>query len=292
LAATLVLGIQAVAQADPVPGLFPTGVDVDGVLLTGGKTDPHYVLVSSADPSFPGPAAVAASVIPGGYWLANDSMSRWIAPNDDENYPAMGTAHPGGAYVYRLSFDLTGLDPATVSISGTWGVDNQGTLELNGVPTGIGAGSYNPLVPFAIGSGFVSGLNRLDFVVTNIPAGGSNPTGLRVGSISGSGQPVAVGVNDTREGSAFELAPPFPNPARGAARFAVALSRGGPVRLVVRDATGRTVRTLIDGEREAGRFQSLWDGRAADGSPTAAGVYFLDLTAEGRRASQRIVRVP
>ena len=79
------------AHAVPIPGLFNTGVDNSNTPLAGGSVDPHYALIASADPAFPGPAAIIASVIPAAYWISNNATSKWIAPANDENYPAAGT---------------------------------------------------------------------------------------------------------------------------------------------------------------------------------------------------------
>jgi hypothetical protein len=92
-------------------------------------------------------------------------------------------------------FDLTGLDPGTASISGSWATDDSGAISLNSISTGntiAGPGGFSPLVSFLIGSGFASGINTLDFVVTNAspPPSGINPTGLRVDGIGGTADPV------------------------------------------------------------------------------------------------------
>ncbi len=186
-AGLLVFTIVNAAHAAPVPGLFDTGVDGAGAALAGGSVDPHYVLVTSADPAFPGPSAIVASLIANGYWVPNTSSSKWIAPTTDESYPALGTKHPAGTYLYRLSFDLTGFDPATVAIQGNFGADNSAVIRLNGNATTAGTATYSPLTAFSITSGFVAGVNQLDFVVTNASGSGSNPTGLRVQGLTGTG---------------------------------------------------------------------------------------------------------
>ena len=85
---------------------------------------------------------------------------------------------------------------------------------------------------------------------------------------------------------------PYPNPARGLARFSYTLPRAGMVRLVVRDLAGRRVRTLVESEYPAGRFDSSWDGLRTDGSRVGAGMYFVDLQADGSHVSRRIVWMP
>jgi hypothetical protein len=64
--------------------------------------------------------------------------------------------------------------------------DNSVQIFLNGMNTGMGASGgiccFDHFTAFQITSGFVQGVNRLDFVVTNDDCGPLcvNPTGLRV----------------------------------------------------------------------------------------------------------------
>ena len=289
LLATLSLLVPNAAHAVPVPGLYNTGVDGTGATIGDGAIDSHYVLLSSADPSYPGPSAYACWPIAGAYWLSNDAASRWIAPAVNEGYPSGAPPHPAGDYTYRLSFDLTGFDPATVVLSGKWGVDNSGTILLNGVSV-ASTSSYNPLAAFSITSGFVAGVNHLDFVVNNWIAGGANPTALRVANLTGTATAL-VGVPPARTASGLELAPPVPNPARRLTRIAFSLPRGGDARIEVRDLAGRLVRVLGDGAWPAGRSEITWDGAANGGGRMHAGVYFLQLEAGGERVTRRIVRI-
>jgi hypothetical protein len=72
------------------------------------------------------------------------------------------------------------LDPTTATITGRWAVDNAAKILLNGVDTGISLDDegYRELHDFAISSGFVDGVNTLEFVVDNIHD--PSPVGLRV----------------------------------------------------------------------------------------------------------------
>jgi hypothetical protein len=79
------------------------------------------------------------------------------------------------------------------------------------------------------------------------------------------------------------LAPPAPNPARGALRFAFDLPRAMHVRLEVLDVQGRFVSTLAEGHLGPGRHERVWDA-SAPGARAGAGLYFIRLeTPEGRR---------
>ena len=90
--------------------------------------------------------------------------------------------------------DLTGLDEQSVTVSGAWGVDNDGTISLNGnAPTGTGTflltnadhDNYNVAHPFAITGGFSPGTNFLDIEVTNV----DGPAALNVTGLTISGTP-------------------------------------------------------------------------------------------------------
>jgi hypothetical protein len=193
----------AIALAEPIL-LYNTGVDDSFNLLSGGSIDPHYQLVSSPDTSFAGPAAYITYdgwPLTGGIrWLSNGPDSKWISPRSttglDTYYPT-GSGVADGYYTYRTSFDLSGLNPGTAVIDGWWVSDNFGTnLVLNGVITGFtNNGDFmngtRPNNTFHLDSGFISGVNNLDFIVYNAPLGfnGINPSGLRV-ELSGTAAPV------------------------------------------------------------------------------------------------------
>jgi hypothetical protein len=152
------------------------------------------MLISSADPAFPGPDAIVSNPIAVGFWLPNGPNSQWISPSPNQLCCPGETGNLPGSYVYRLIFDLTGLDPSTAEITGQWSTDNNGAIFINGLPSGnttpfAGFGSFHP---FSVSSGFVPAINMLDFVVENGPSPipPRNPTGLRV-ELSGAAEPVA-----------------------------------------------------------------------------------------------------
>ena len=162
--------------------LYNSGVDNNGGLLADGIVDPHYRLIQSTDPAFPGPNAWVAQVrdfllLPGN-WMPNGPRSKWIGPRSD-----VVTGTRGGTYVWRTTFDLTKLDPRTALITGLWASDNLGVdIRINGTSSGISNSAdefrFRAFSPFTINSGFVSGVNTLDFVVQETVTG--TPTGLRV----------------------------------------------------------------------------------------------------------------
>jgi hypothetical protein len=273
-------------SAQVVPGLFNTGVDDAGQLLNNGAVDPHYTLVQSSDPSFPGPNALVP-LSTDGFWYGLTVGSRWIAPAADESF-AGAPAHPGGPYTYRLLIDLSGFDPLSAHISGSWGADNGGQIKLNGQPTTNLCNSASSLTSFDLTSGFGPGVNTIDFVVTNDAGGGANPTGLRVDGIAGTAGPALVGVVPTGA-TALALAAPAPNPASSSARLGYTLVHAGRVRLSIRNVAGRTVRNLLDRDAPAGPGLATWDGTTDRATIAPPGVYFVVLECEGQTVSRRLV---
>ncbi len=78
---------------------------------------------------------------------------------------------------------------------------------------------------------------------------------------------------------AFTLGQNYPNPFNPTTTITFDLPAAAPVRLTVYDVLGRAVTTLKQGMLEAGRYTVRWDGRAADGTPVAGGLYLYRLEA-------------
>jgi hypothetical protein len=84
------------------------------------------------------------------------------------------------------------------------------------------------------------------------------------------------------------LAPPAPNPARGATTLRFGLPRAARVELALYDQQGRRVRSLLGGMQPAGERTIAWDGRDESGRALPAGLYFVRLAAEGRTLVSRL----
>jgi hypothetical protein len=169
--------------------IFNTGVDENRLFYSGGQIDPHYKLVFSPDPFFPGPDALVmhngAFPLLANYFT-NGLFSSWISPRTNSS-----PGNSNGFYVYRTSFVIDTTDATHARINGKWASDNEGIgILINGVPTGISnmvSAAFTAFTPFTITNGFVPGSNIVDFVISNGPATG--PTGLRV-EMSGVGRPL------------------------------------------------------------------------------------------------------
>jgi hypothetical protein len=151
-------------SAIPIPTLYNTGVDNAGALLVGGNgiVDPHYSLISG--PGIVGTPSAVTFTDP--VYLANGPSSRWISGNTSGN-PSTGN------FVFRTTFDLTGFNLAATSLNFVCGADNRViSVTLNGNATGYGQGNscdayINLGLSRLVNTGFVQGLNNLEFTVQN-----------------------------------------------------------------------------------------------------------------------------
>ena len=153
------------------------------------EIDPHYVLSSALEVG-----AETTNNHPA--WAEETLTSQWITP---DGYGSTGTplsappaSPPALAYTYTLTFDLTGFAASTAEIYGLWATDNDSSIRLNSIDTGITKGitGFGSLADFAITSGFVDGINTLEFIVWNQPQATGNPTGLQVNIIEATAAPV------------------------------------------------------------------------------------------------------
>ena len=177
----LAAGQLSAAPVTSIPGLFNTGVNDNGEVLPDGSKDPHYQLI------LPGSGIKDAFKIPidklppPGTWAIAPMGSAWIGPN------AGNASGPAGDYSYVLTFDLTGFNSSKVEILGSWASDNSSRIYLNGKYTDNSRNrlGFRDLISFDIKTGFLSGINTLEFMVNNESSG---LTGLVVANLRGTAE--------------------------------------------------------------------------------------------------------
>ena len=174
----VLLGPAGRATAGTIP-FFSTGVDSSGTPLAGGSLDPHWMVTAGPGITSSAPAFVLTN--PVGFYAMSPSSS-WIWVNAD------GSGGIGSPYSFEMTFNLTGSQASTAFLSGMWGVDNNGSVDLNGsAATGTGelslsGGTENNFAlfhRFTITGGFVAGVNTLDFLAED----DFNPGALNVNSL-------------------------------------------------------------------------------------------------------------
>ncbi len=90
---------------------------------------------------------------------------------------------------------------------------------------------------------------------------------------------------------ALALGRNYPNPFNPQTNIGYSLSRDGWARLQVYDARGRLVRILVDGQRTAGSYVAVWDGRDDAGLKVASGVYVCRLVAGDEVRQQKMTLI-
>ena len=72
-------------------------------------------------------------------------------------------------------------------------------------------------------------------------------------------------------------------------RVSFSLKEKGHVSLRIYDVSGRIVRNLVDEIRDAGSYETVWDGTNDGGRPTASGIYFCRMEADGYERTLKMV---
>ena len=91
--------------------------------------------------------------------------------------------------------------------------------------------------------------------------------------------------------SVTSLGPNVPNPFNPLTRIDYAVKQDGHVRLVIYDARGREIATLVDEHQTAQQHSVQWDGRNESGGRVASGVYFYKLFAGDFEETRKMVLV-
>jgi len=98
-------------------------------------------------------------------------------------------------------------------------------------------------------------------------------------------------VDNTTIPQDFSLSQNYPNPFNPSTVISFQLPVVSNVKLAIYNATGQLVRTLVDGERPAGRYQVVWDGKNDVGVQVSSGLYFYTMRAGGYKATMKMIAV-
>jgi|GEM_PF-1662858 beta-lactamase superfamily II metal-dependent hydrolase len=100
-----------------------------------------------------------------------------------------------------------------------------------------------------------------------------------------------VSVNYRKSGVfVFLLEQSRPNPyGRGNLTISYSLNRSQPASLKIYNILGQEVKTLFDGQHQAGAYNIVWNGRDNKGREVSSGVYYYRLTSGGSTACKKMV---
>ena len=196
----------------------------------------------------------------------------------------------GGGRVQGLSVEL-GWDASVVEVVG---MESGGWIEgMNGVVLTPRGGTVDAALLGVRETG-ISGEGELARVKFRALRGGD--AGFKVAKVEArDGANRSVAGVESRTVAAVpartELLTMGPNPFRNGASLEYSLARGGRVEVVVYGVDGRRVRTLEQGEKEAGVYRLEWDGKDEGRREVAAGVYYVHMSAGGRTFTRSLVHL-
>lgn len=110
-------------------------------------------------------------------------------------------------------------------------------------------------------------------------------TALRLTPLSGGSVDVPAAADAPR---VLAIQDVRPNPTSGSTTVTLALPQRGSARLAAYDVNGRLVRTLWNGEMEAGVRTITWDGKSDRGARAPDGIYFLRFESANQRSVRRL----
>lgn len=146
--------------------------------------------------------------------------------------------------------------------------------------TSVAPGLSNPIASFRDNGGCDDTDNNAADFANGTPAPRNSATPFHLCAIWVDAGPEAA--------TEFTLAPPVPNPSRGATRIPFALTAESRVRLQVVDVQGRLVASLVDGVLPAGRHEATWSV-ANGGGHVRPGLYFVRLEVRGQNLVRTVV---
>ena len=92
---------------------------------------------------------------------------------------------------------------------------------------------------------------------------------------------ISIFADDSQVPKTAELGKNYPNPFNPSTQIPFRLERSGDVSIRIYDSTGRLIKELVSGRKNAGAHLVSWDGKSLTGQNVASGIYFYTLKYNG-----------
>ncbi|MBI5463341.1 MAG: T9SS type A sorting domain-containing protein [Ignavibacteriales bacterium] len=87
----------------------------------------------------------------------------------------------------------------------------------------------------------------------------------------------------------FGLTANYPNPFNPATTIEFSMARTAHVTIKIFSLLGQEIATLVDGNRGAGEYRAVWNGRNQYGAPASSGMYLVRMTTESFVQTRKIL---
>lgn len=172
-------------------------------------------------------------------------------------------------------------------------------MRANGTPYHVGAITFVEYLPGVIDTGMYPPLNYAtigDETGSKIiwpewtpllinPCKGNLADDFKGSHLKGSTSTVQSSINAAHNFSLHILGP---NPFSMNTSIAFAIAKSGNINLTVYDATGRPVKTLVNGIKDIGAHTIKWDGTDNHGNKLPSGTYFVKMKAGGYQTIKNV----
>ncbi len=147
--------------------LFPLPLYSTGVGLAEGDDDPHWEIVAAKNVQNFSPQQAVIATPAHSYGPHDSVQSQWVSLTKELSGVGENTS-----FTFRTTFDLSGFDPATASIVGSFSVDNQVTaIRVNGIEVLVPehpADGFQKMFSFSVDPEHLeAGRNRLELDIFN-----------------------------------------------------------------------------------------------------------------------------
>jgi hypothetical protein len=161
-----------------------------------------------------------------------------------------------------------------------------GCLQADGNPFHVGSVTFHVIADPPAGG--VTVIDTMTYPPSNPPMMNDN-TGLQMCSPTWMPFELTTGVAEKDVPTKFFLGEFRPNPFNNVTSISFGLPKRSNVRVEVYDVTGRLVRTLVSGVKEAGTYTVEWNGRDDFGRSVSSGAYFVRMISDEFNATKRLL---
>jgi hypothetical protein len=222
--------------------------------------------------------------------MTGGSDAAWI---DDIIFPMSGSGN--AALIYSPTTEINFDDvEALTTVSADFVLRNLGNIDLSGmisVPTGFVLSQngndlpsdYNYLIP--------GGGNAIFTISYTVPNPAVNYDGVIIITSNDANNPafmlpihVTAGVPNDDPGATpyiTKLEGNYPNPFNPETAIRFSLKEAGPVRVSIYNLKGQLVRTLVNGNLNAGPHNLVWNGKDDNNRAVSSGIYMYRMETSG-----------